>query len=331
MVILIAPMLLPFAKEGFLYGSGRGDGLNGDNPMIGSPHIAKADFMLALKNIGIANHSMEMGKQLSYVQGADCVTPCIGKETESLLHWILCGMDYWFSRQRVWKADDMRCLGVCDVKVDMISPDKGFSRSEVENLDFYHSHEDAAIQLNNSEVADANFNSGLFFQNCKFNVSLSRICARLGDSNRIPQYPGLTLHLSRLFLSGISTNGGSLSSPSRLAGLFRDNHHSEEEGPNSDAIGPSEHLIGHSQPTWRVVLGLLGIACGLWGVARTDCRATTVLAWVCGIVGVLLILTGYEDRYEEDRQEPQKIFLHSGEIVPQKHLTRSYYWGTVIT
>ncbi len=77
-------------------------------------------------------------------------------------------------------------------------------------------------------------------------------------------------------------------------------------------------------------MGLFGIACGLLGIVRADCGTTAVLAWGSGIVGVLLVLTGYEDGDEKCKQEPQKIFLHGGEIVPQKHSTHTYYWGTVI-
>jgi len=122
---------------------------------------------------------------------------------------------------------------------------------------------------------------------------------------------------SRALLSGLS--------------LIGNRYEREEQSQNCGSFGPSEDSVNyHCFPTWQVPLGFLAIALGLYFVSRSDCRATTLGGWCCGIMGILFLLTGYEDRDQREYARPCQIFLHNSVIVRPKTLTHPYYWFTVI-
>jgi hypothetical protein len=80
---------------------------------------------------------------------------------------------------------------------------------------------------------------------------------------------------SSLVSSGLCRNTRSLS-------LLRKGHQSEEKSPYRYSIGPPENQIGQV-PTWMVPFGLFCVGCGLYGISRSDGRATTILAWAVGL------------------------------------------------
>lgn len=116
---------------------------------------------------------------------------------------------------------------------------------------------------------------------------------------------------------------GSLSS---RAGLFRESHQGEEQSPYRYSIGPSENQVGQV-PTWMVPFGIFCVGCGLLGISRSDGRTTTILAWGCGVMGVLLILTGYKNGNSQQKHEPKEVLEHNSVIVPQKYLDTTHFLG----
>jgi hypothetical protein len=116
----------------------------------------------------------------------------------------------------------------------------------------------------------------------------------------------------------LSVQQSSFSSFASLLRLIGDDHEGQEESPNSDSFRPAKDSVTYRRvPTWRVPLGLFSIALGLYFVSRSDCRATTICGWGCGIVGVLFLLTGYEDRDQKNQTETRQVFQHYGEKVAQ--------------
>jgi hypothetical protein len=106
-------------------------------------------------------------------------------------------------------------------------------------------------------------------------------------------------------LGGLGGFGG-------LFRLLRYDHHGKKQSPDGDAIWPAENLKGE-YPTWRVPLGIFAIAIGIFGFMRGG-RDCAIPAWGCGIFGVLLVLTGYENRRHQSECEPQKILQHAENV-----------------
>jgi IS1 family transposase len=112
---------------------------------------------------------------------------------------------------------------------------------------------------------------------------------------------------------------GGLGGLGSLSGLLRYDQHSQKQRPNRYPVWEPKYGI-RKKPTWRVPLGLFGVAFGLFCVARSDCRMTTVCGWGCGIFGVLLVLTGYKSGDEQQEHEKSAVFQHNSEIVQHKLL-----------
>ena len=133
--------------------------------------------------------------------------------------------------------------------------------------------------------------------------------------------------------TGLRCSLSSIRSAASLVGLFRDSHEGQENGPCCDSIGPTKDSI----PTWQVPLGVLCAFVAIFIMGRWGHRVGVELsAFLLILAAGALLLTGYEDGPREndgngDRVFPREYSPQHDEIVPQKQLTRTYYWGTVIT
>lgn len=118
--------------------------------------------------------------------------------------------------------------------------------------------------------------------------------------------------------------------PSGLSRLLCYNQHGQEQRPNRYTVRKSKYRVS-KLPTWRVPLGIFGVAFGVFCIIRSDCRMTTICGWGCGIFGVLLVLTGYEDGNQQQEHEEGTVFQHDAENVSQNVLTRYSLWSTLST
>lgn len=104
-----------------------------------------------------------------------------------------------------------------------------------------------------------------------------------------------------------------------VARLVNDGQQGQEQSPDSDSGRPAEEFVC-PVPTWMIPLGLFSIACCMWGVRADEGRLTTALAVGCGIVGVMLILAGYQDRGDCQQQETKKVFQHGRSVAQEVKL-----------
>jgi IS1 family transposase len=132
--------------------------------------------------------------------------------------------------------------------------------------------------------------------------------------------------IGRCFLQRDAVLHG-FSSPSGLFGLLGNSQKSQENSPSCRPVRPSEKAI----PTWQVPFGIGYVLLGMIGIRYSgNSKITALFGFLCGLLGGAFILNGYVDCQPENKPESKQVFQHSGTIVPQKYLTRSNYWGTVI-
>ena len=85
-----------------------------------------------------------------------------------------------------------------------------------------------------------------------------------------------------------------------------------DECPDRDAVRPSEIKESEIPPSFAVLCGIGGILFCLWSVIRRD-RQTLLSAIACGVIGMCLVVQGYQYGKQEKDRERAKVFLHNGE------------------
>jgi hypothetical protein len=117
-------------------------------------------------------------------------------------------------------------------------------------------------------------------------------------------------------------------SVARFPSLPTDYSKGEEQSPRAYTVRPTENIVSEF-PTWRVPVGLLGIAICMYGIAREKDPVVRGSALVIGITGVLLVLTGYDNRNEKNDKRQSSAYpnhsLHDAEKVSQESLTPIVY------
>jgi IS1 family transposase len=146
-----------------------------------------------------------------------------------------------------------------------------------------------------------------------------------GRQNYYPHFEPWPELQGNVFLHG-SGSFGSLSS------LLRNSHESENDRPRCSPVGPSEKAVEAEYiPTWAVPAGVLYVFLGMLFIRISGgSRFVRLCGFLCGLIGGVLVLTGYDERQPKNHDECSQIFQHIREIVPRKYLTGNSYWGTVI-
>ena len=133
--------------------------------------------------------------------------------------------------------------------------------------------------------------------------------------------------------SGLRRHPSSFSGFGSVFGLFSDSHKSQDDGPRFGSIGPSKETVeAEYVPTWAVPCGFFYVFLGMLFIRLSgDSRFVKVCGFLCGLIGGVLILTGYDERQPQDNDERNQIFQHNSVIVQQKLLTLSSFRYTLIT